>query len=50
MGAGVMQGVTHIQRVNTRGGIAPTDACGMANTGARNAVKYEVDYVFYKKA
>lgn len=50
MGNGAMQGVTHIQRISTRGGIAPTDACGTANVGMRMPVKYEADYLFYKKS
>lgn len=47
-GAGAMMGVTYIQRLNTKGGIAPTDACTADNVGAKKMVKYEADYVFYK--
>lgn len=48
MGKGMMEGVTYIQRVNTKGGVAPSDACGAANAGAKTTVPYQADYVFYK--
>lgn len=48
MGAGAMQGVTHIQRVATVGGVAPAAACGQGNAGATQVVKYTADYIFYK--
>ena len=48
MGAGAMTGVTYIQRVATQGGVAPALACGIANLGARQVVKYRADYIFYK--
>ena len=47
MGQGAMQGVAYIQRLNTKGGIAPAAACAAANKGARQQVAYEADYVFY---
>jgi hypothetical protein len=47
-GNGAMTGVTYIQRMNTKGGIAPPDACNADNVGAKKTVKYEADYVFYK--
>lgn len=47
-GAGAMMGISYIQRVNTKGGVAPADACGAANVGAKKMVKYEADYLFYK--
>ena len=48
MGAGSMTGVTYIQRVNTKGGVAPTDACTAAMAGMKTTVPYQADYVFYK--
>lgn len=48
MGMGAMQGVTYIQRLNTRGGVAPSDACDGSQTGARRVVPYQADYVFYR--
>lgn len=47
-GTGAMSGITFIQRMNTKGGVAPKDSCGAANAGAKTMVKYEADYLFYK--
>ena len=47
MGAGAMNGVTYIQRINTKGGVAPSMACDAAGMGKKQTVKYEADYVFY---
>ncbi|HYW56532.1 MAG TPA: DUF3455 domain-containing protein [Polaromonas sp.] len=48
MGAGAMQGVTFIQRVDTRGGVAPATPCTAATLGSKQVVKYQADYIFYK--
>lgn len=48
-GMGTMQGTTHIQRLNTRGGVAPALPCDAGNQGARQQVAYQADYVFYRK-
>ncbi|MDI1274167.1 DUF3455 domain-containing protein, partial [Polaromonas sp.] len=48
MGNGAMQGVTYIQRVATMGGVAPATPCAAGNLGARQVVKYQADYIFYK--
>ena len=50
MGAGAMQGVTYIQRVRLAGGIAPASVCSPANKGAKQTVKYQADYIFWKAA
>jgi hypothetical protein len=50
MGAGAMPGVTHIQRVALKGGVAPATLCSPANKGAKEAVKYQADYIFWKAA
>ena len=47
-GAGIMQGVSHVQRVNTRGGVAPAAACAAANMGVKQVVRYTADYVFWR--
>ena len=47
-GAGAMQGVSFIQRLKTRGGVAPAPACTAAEAGQRKQVAYEADYVFYR--
>jgi uncharacterized protein DUF3455 len=40
---------TYIQRVNTGGGVAPADGCGVATDAGRKAlVPYTADYVFYR--
>jgi hypothetical protein len=48
MGSGAMSGVTYIQRVATRGGVAPAMPCDAGATGAKQVVKYQADYIFYK--
>ena len=47
-GNGAMAGVTYIQRLNTVGGVAPAAPCAQANVGAKQQVKYQADYAFYK--
>ena len=48
MGAGAMAGITYIQRVNTRGGVAPGKPCTAATSGMQEQVPYQADYVFYR--
>ncbi|MFN7152695.1 MAG: DUF3455 domain-containing protein [Acidovorax sp.] len=50
MGMGAMTGVTYIQRVALKGGVAPASACAPANKGERQIVKYQADYIFWKAA
>src|SRR5215468_5981224 len=39
---------THVQRVNTHGGVAPSTGCsGLADVGTKAIVPYTADYVFY---
>ena len=45
---GAMTDISYIQRLNTMGGIAPTDSCSIDNLGAKKLVKYQADYFFYK--
>jgi hypothetical protein len=45
-GPGVFHGVTHIQRVNTVGGNAPTKAGSL--TGDLASVPYTAEYFFYR--
>lgn len=47
-GVGAMQGISHIQRVATQGGVAPKATCTQANVGAKQVVKYQADYIFWK--
>lgn len=47
VGAGSMAGVTYVQRVNTRGGVAPALPCDGTQVGKREVVNYQADYIFY---
>ena len=47
-GSGALKDVTYIQRVNTKGGVAPSDPCTASNKDAKKTVPYSADYVFYK--
>jgi Protein of unknown function (DUF3455) len=49
-GAGAMMGVTYIQRVATKGGVAPASTCDAASKGKKEIVKYQADYIFWKAA
>lgn len=46
-GKGAMTGVSHIQRVATKGGVAPSKACTNDNKGERQIVDYQADYLFW---
>ncbi|MGH8772996.1 MAG: DUF3455 domain-containing protein, partial [Burkholderiales bacterium] len=48
-GEGKFSGVTYIQRLNTKGGVAPSDLCNSMTAGTKKMVNYSADYVFYKK-
>ncbi|RJF92080.1 DUF3455 domain-containing protein [Noviherbaspirillum saxi] len=50
MGSGMMTGVTFIQRVALKGGVAPASECSAATKGKREIVKYQADYIFWKAA
>ena len=50
MGSGMMTGVTLIQRVAIKGGVAPATVCSPANKGSKEIVKYQADYIFWKAA
>ncbi|EJN34698.1 hypothetical protein PMI35_00446 [Pseudomonas sp. GM78] len=46
-GKGAMNGVSYIQRVAAKGGVAPKTECTAANKGKREVVKYQADYIFW---
>jgi hypothetical protein len=50
MGSGAMSGVTYVQRVATKGGVAPASACDNSTAGRKEIVKYQGDYIFWKTA
>jgi hypothetical protein len=45
---GAMSGMSFIQRVATRGGVAPASACNAENKDRKEVVKYQADYIFWK--
>ena len=47
-GPGAMVGVTYVQRVATKSGVAPTSACDGGTIGRKEIVKYQADYIFWK--
>jgi hypothetical protein len=48
-GSGKFAGVTSIQRVATKGGVEPADACDATKSGEEMRVPYTADYYFYKR-
>ena len=48
MGSGAMTGISHIQRVATKGGVAPAMPCAATSMGQKQVVAYQADYIFYK--
>jgi hypothetical protein len=46
-GSGLFSTVTHIQRLDTVGGIAPTEGCDEAHAGTEAREPYEATYAFY---
>jgi Protein of unknown function (DUF3455) len=50
MGSGMAQGVSHIQRVATQGGVAPAAPCDASTMGSKRVVTYTADYIFWKPA
>ncbi|MEV4704332.1 DUF3455 domain-containing protein [Actinoplanes sp. NPDC049316] len=43
-GQGILSSVTHIQRMNTSGGVAPATACA---DGEKVSVPHQADYLFW---
>jgi hypothetical protein len=46
-GSGAFSTITHIQRLNTVGGAAPTEGCDSDHTGDEVREPYEASYAFY---
>jgi hypothetical protein len=46
-GSGVLSLVTSIQRLNTKGGKAPSSGCDESHAGQELRVSYSADYLFY---
>jgi hypothetical protein len=49
MGVGAMSGITFIQRLDTKAGVAPAATCDMTAKGKQEKVAYEARYVFYRQ-
>lgn len=50
-GSDTLVKTTFIQRLNTRGGVAPVSGCStVTDVGRKAFVPYEADYVFYRSA
>ena len=49
-GGAIMTRTTFVQRLNTHGGVAPTDGCSTAaDVGGQVLVPYTADYYFFRK-
>jgi hypothetical protein len=46
-GPGAFRTVTYVQRLETAGGVAPTEGCHQSAAGAERAVEYGATYTFY---
>ncbi|HEX4330727.1 MAG TPA: DUF3455 domain-containing protein [Usitatibacter sp.] len=46
---GLFANVSSMQRVNTRGGLAPSTGCNPDNDGAESRVAFNADYYFYRR-
>jgi uncharacterized protein DUF3455 len=49
-GSGVLGNITHIQRLETAGGKAPSTGCDAEHIGAKALVPYKSNYFFYRAA
>ena len=46
-GSGAFSTITHVQRLDTVGGVAPSQGCDAAHAGAELRAPYEATYAFY---
>jgi hypothetical protein len=49
-GSGVFSTITHVQRLDTVGGVAPSEGCDEAHAGEEARAPYEATYVFFYPA
>jgi hypothetical protein len=49
-GDGVFSTITHIQRLDTKGGVAPSKGCDATHAGEEVRVPYKATYAFYNPA
>jgi hypothetical protein len=45
---GALSAFRYVQRVQTRGGVAPSKGCGARTAGADAGVPYQANYIFYE--
>lgn len=50
MGAGLLQNVSYIQRIKTKGGLDFSKPCTQAEIGDKMTLPYQADYIFWKAA
>lgn len=48
--SGVLQNVTYVQRIRTKGGQDLSRACGQADLGNKLVLPYQADYIFWRAA
>ncbi|MDW5443373.1 DUF3455 domain-containing protein [Polaromonas sp. SM01] len=48
MGSGVLQNISFIQRIKTKGGVEKTKPCAALNTGEKLTLPYQADYIFWR--
>ena len=49
-GAGLLQNVSYIQRIKTKGGLDFSKPCTQAEIGDKMTLPYQADYIFWKAA
>ena len=47
-GAGALQNISYIQRINTKGGLDYSKPCTQADIGDKMTLPYQADYIFWK--
>jgi hypothetical protein len=47
-GPGIFAGVSHIQRIDTSGGAAPSGGCDRSHASQQAAVEYQATYLFFQ--
>lgn len=50
VGSGALDAAEAVQRINTQGGVAPSEPCSSAAAGTTARVPYSADYLFWRNA
>lgn len=48
--AGVLQGISFVQRIKTKGGVEKAKPCTTMNAGEKLTLPYQADYIFWRPA